>query len=562
MKVVEQLQLEFLLVSFLGSFQSTQGGRSELKDSNYCRNDSECPTWFTCDSYNECVCGNGPSDAVACDNHRLIAAVLDCNCVTYDKETQSTFAGLCFFNCENHHSKKKNDLVTTPLPNRAEMLLNSSICNYFNRAGLLCGDCKEGYSPFVLSYNLTCVKCPDGHKNWWKFILAGFVPLTCFYFFVVLFNINVTSSRLHGVVWFSQALSIPVLVRIVLSVLAQAYPRLMTAVKIFMIFYSYWNLEVLRSVLPDICLNITTLQALALEYLIAIYPFVLILISYFIIQLYDKKCSLVVTLWKPFRKVLFIFRKTWDVRTSVIDSFATFILLSYMKILSVTTDLLAPTQIYKLGSNKSTFGLYYSPSVEYFGDDHLPYAILAIVILTCFVLVPILISFLYPFRCFQKFLSLFPFNWHFLHAFVDSFQGCYKDRTEPGTVDCRWFLALTLFIRPLLFVAYITSLSMMSFVYILLIVLLYLIFSINIQPFKKVAVRYPSTDPTFLILLSIFYIATLGRIIASINNFYFATLTALLLAAALVPIFYIASLICYWLFSRRRWINALVNRFR
>ena len=233
-----------------------------------------------------------------------------------------------------------------------------------------------------------------------------------------------------------------------------------------------------------------------------------------------------------------------------------------MKILSVTTDLLAPTQIYKLGSNRLTFGLYYSPSVEYFGNDHLPYAILAIIILTCFVLVPILISFLYPFRCCQNFLSLFPFNWHFLHAFVDSFQGCYKDGTEPGTLDCRWFSALTLFIRPLLLVAHITSLSTMTFVYSPIIVVLSLIVLINIQPFKKVAVRYPSTDPIFLILLSIFYIAVLGRTIASINNFYFATLTALLLVAALVPIFYIASLICYWLFSRRQWINALVNRFR
>ena len=561
--VVKQLRLELLLVlSLLGSCQSTQRKRNslDLKDNNNCRNDSDCPTWFTCDSHNEtCVCGNGHSDIVVCDKYRLISAVLDCNCVTYDKGTQSTFAGLCFYNCENHHSQ---NLVTTLLPKRAEMLSNSSICNHFNRAGLLCGDCKEGHSPLVLSYNLSCVKCPDGHKNWWKFILAGFVPLTVFYFFAVLFNINVTSSRLHGVVWFSQALSIPVFVRMVMSVLTQGYPRLMKTVKILTIFYSYWNLEVLRSVLPDICLNITTLQALALEYLIALYPFVLILISYFIIQLYDKKCSLVVILWKPFHKVLSIFRNTWDIRTSVIDSFATFILLSYMKILSVTTDLLAPTQIYKLGSNRSTFGLYYSPSVEYFGNDHLPYAILAIIILTCFVLVPILISFLYPFRCFQNFLSLFPFNWHFLHAFVDSFQGCYKDGTEPGTLDCRWFSALTLFIRPLLLVAHITSLSTMTFVYSPIIVVLSLIVLINIQPFKKVAVRYPSTDPIFLILLSIFYIAVLGRTIASINNFYFATLTALLLVAALVPIFYIASLICYWLFSRRQWINALVNRFR
>ncbi len=131
---------------------------------NHCKNDSECPTWFTCHSNHECLCGNGQPGAVVCDNQRHISAVFDCHCVTYDKESLSTFTGSCFYNCD---SKKRNDLhaVTTPLPKRAEILLNSSICNDFNRADLLCGECEEGYSPFVLSYNLSCVKCPDGHKN-------------------------------------------------------------------------------------------------------------------------------------------------------------------------------------------------------------------------------------------------------------------------------------------------------------------------------------------------------------------------------------------------------------
>ena len=552
MKSTKQLLIELLLI-YLLSIESTQGkfNSFELKHINksQCRDDSDCPTWFSCDS-NTCLCCKERSDAVVCDNQKQTSAVLDCHCVTYDKESQSTFAGLCFYNCENHHSKKKNDLVTMKLPKRAEMLLNFSVCRYFNRAGLLCGDCEEGYSPLVLSYNLSCVKCPDGHKNWWKFILAGFVPLTFFYIFVVIFNINVTSSRLHGVILCSQALSIPVLVRTIFSAFAQGYPRLMKAIKVLMTLYSYWNLEPLRSILPDICLNITTLQALALEYLIAVYPFVLILISYFIIQLYDNKCTLIVTLWKPFHKVLSIFRKTWDIRTSVIDSFATFILLSYMKILSVTTDILAPTQIYKLGSNRSTFGLYYSPSVEYFGIDHFPYAILAIVILVFFVLVPILISFLYPFQFFQRFLSLFPFNWYFLHAFVDLFQGCYKDGTEPGTFDCRWFSAITLIVRSLLLIAYITTLSVMSFVYILIILILFLIIMINVQPFK-LNIRYPSTDPIFLILLSFSCTASLGRTIASMNNFYFVILTILLCLTALIPVFYIAFIVIHWLCSRR-----------
>ena len=551
MKVMKRLLLELLLIYLLVPTQGERGN-SEFKNTNIsqCREDSDCPTWFTCDQSNKCLCGIQGSEAVVCDTHRQISAAFDCHCVTYDKESQSTFAGLCFYNCENHHSKNKNDLVTMPLPKRPEILLNVSICSYFNRAGLLCGDCEEGYSPLVLSYNLSCVRCPDGHKNWWKFILAGFVPLTFFYFFVLFFNINVTSSRLHGVVWYSQALSIPILLRVMFSALSQGYPKLMTAIKISMILYSYWNLEPFRSILPDICLHITTLQALALEYLIALYPFVLILISYFFIQLYDNKCTPIVTLWRPFRKMLSIFRKTWDIRTSVIDSFATFLLLSYMKILSVTTDLLAPVQIYKLGSNRSTFGVYHSPNIEYFGIDHLPYAIPAIITLIIFVVIPILVSFLYPFQFFQRFLSLFPLNWHFLHAFVDSFQGCYKDGTEPRIFDWRWFSAITLLMRPLFFVAYITTPSMMSCVYILIILVLSLIIMINVQPFK-LTVRYPSTDPVFLVLLSLYFAAYIGRTIASMNNFYFTTMTILQILTAVIPVFYITFLIIYWLCSRR-----------
>ena len=90
---------------------------------------------------------------------------------------------------------------------------------------------------------------------------------------------------------------------------------------------------------------------------------------------------------------------------------------------------------YRLGANSSTLGLYCSPSIRYFGDEYLPYAILAVIILALLVFVPIIILFLYTFLIFQKFLSLFPFNWHFLHAVVDSVQGCYKDGTEPGTFD-------------------------------------------------------------------------------------------------------------------------------
>ena len=171
-----------------------------------------------------------------------------------------------------------------------------------------------------------------------------------------------------------------------------------------------------------------------------------------------------------------------------------------------------------------------------------------------------LIFFIYPFQLFQKCLSSFPFDWHFLHAFVDSFQGCYKDGTEPGTFDCRWFSAVFIFARLLMFLVYAMTLSMMYFIYGAIILLIILIATINIQPFKKVVVHYPSTDAIFLIIYVLLHITLLGRSIASIHqDIYYIVMTLLLLVSSFVPIIYISFLIGLWFISRRRWISTIIS---
>ena len=512
---------------------------------SHCRNDSTCPTWFTCNAKKRCQCDKTLTEKIICDNEAQVSAVLACTCVTYNSESKSTYVGSCFYNCLIHEAVEE-------LPKSPEVLINNSACTSFHRTGLLCGDCKHGYSPLVFSYNLSCVVCPNGHNNWWKFLLAGFVPLTVFYFFILAFNVNVTSSRLHGVVWYSQAISMPAFVRIVLYTYSVVNQKYLKAAKAAFVFYSVWNLDMFRSVVPNICLNVTTLQALALEYLVALYPFVLILLSYFLIVLYDRRITFVAIVWKPIVKVLTIFRKSWDIRTSVLDSFATFFLLSYNKVLSITVDILRPTQIHQLGSNKPMFGLYYSPSIPYFGAQHLPYAILAIIISTLFVCIPTIILVLYPCKFFQKFLSLFPINWHFLHAFVDSFQGCYKDGTEPGTQDCRWFSVPMLLIWPVFLIIYSLSLSFMFFVHGTIGILILLIAMINFQPLKKVGSHYPLIDLIFSFLLCFTYIAILGRGLASFerNNAYYIFMSMIALLTAIFPILYISFLIGSWLLSK------------
>ena len=171
-----------------------------------------------------------------------------------------------------------------------------------------------------------------------------------------------------------------------------------------------------------------------------------------------------------------------------------------------------------------------------------------------------MIFILYPFRFFQRFLSFFPVNWHFLHAFVDSFQGCYKDGTEPGTFDCRWFSSLVLLIRLILFMLYGVTLSMIFFVFGLIAVLIFLITAINIQPFKKGASYYPITEMTFYILFSFTYVAIIARDIATTEKFLYNVITLIFLfLTVFVPIVYIAFLIGIWMISRLRQIKSLIT---
>ena len=203
------------------------------------------------------------------------------------------------------------------------------------------------------------------------------------------------------------------------------------------------------------------------------------------------------------------------------------------------------------------YGLYYVPSVPYFGSYHLPYAILALVLLFLFMGVPTVILLLYPFKFFQKCLTLFLINWYSLRIYVDSFQGCYKDGTEPGMFDCRWFSALMLLTRPLYFVIYGLTLSMMTFAYALILIATVLILLINIQPYKKTAVRYPSTDTSFFILLALFLSTILGMDVSAIeSSIYGLILVIICVISACVPLFYITFFVFSWLIKTKRWTLA------
>ena len=304
----------------------------------------------------------------------------------------------------------------------------------------------------------------------------------------------------------------------------------------------------------------------ALELLLAIYPIGLMAISYALINLYDSNFKPLIVLWEPFRAVLRIFRKNWESKTTAIDAFATFFLLSNVKFLSASFDLLVPVQVHQLnttGHLTYSWRLYYDATVPYFGHRHLPYAILAIVVAVLFVLLPMLLLLLYPFRWFQKLLNLFPFRWYILHTFVDSFQGCYKNGTEPGTRDCRWFASVFLFARMLLFATGAATLGSSFYAFGHIVPVFVIILLINIQPFKPHLSHYSYINAMFMLLLCMWNVSYLGSLIARkkktdmIFFFHFWLGTV-----GLVPMVYISVIIMYWIYSHRTFGWEVVGKLR
>ena len=409
----------------------------------------ECPPGLFCNNIT-CKCAHYPYpyDIIRCNEEKGTSAILDCYCATFDESKNITEIGACIYNCNNIMSGDDNVYNS--------LTQNNSImtCSSFNRAGALCGQCLPEHYPLAYSFNLTCIKCPHVGWNWGKYIMAAYLPLTLFCFFVLFFQINAVTSHLHPVIWLSQSLSLPALLRTLF--LHNALHKHMMIAKIVLSLYGAWNFDFFRSFYSDIYLGIGFLPTLALDYVIAVYPLLLMAITYLLVNLYDKNYRFIIAVWKPFQALFSLFKKNFDIRTSMIDSCVTFFYLSSIKILSVTFDLLVPTPVYELHQDcyNHTFGLCYSGDIEYFGKEHLPYAILAIIISTVFVIIPVTVLALYPFAFFQKFLNCIPVRWHILHTFGDSFQGIYKDGTEPGTRDCRWFAAIFFLVKVIGLVVY------------------------------------------------------------------------------------------------------------
>ncbi len=397
-------------------------GRSASADRH-----EQCPTWFFWNkTTNQCECYSGFNSGVRCNQDSNRTWLRWMFCVTYDNKTATTVAAMCPFS-----SLEPEPHCYMLLPeNRSQ--LNDAMCDKTNRDGLLCSRCKPGYGSAVLSYGHSCAKCSDGYSGWLLYICLALIPPTIFFLIIVLCQVRATSASMNLLIFACQLVSVSIATHPQQIVYYSNTAKIVYGIGVTLC--TSWNLDFFRFLIPPFCVSesLSNLQVLCMDYIVAFYPLLLTVVMYVCIQQHARGCRLLVCLWTPFGYWLspVVRRFNWNPAASTVPIFASFLILSSSKVLFVSTSLLQGEGQVTHSTNK----LYYDPNMTFFGQSHLPYAVLAVLVSTTFVILPCLLLILYPTRLFQKFLNCCGLSCPAVHAFADAFNGCYKNGTNIAHV--------------------------------------------------------------------------------------------------------------------------------
>ena len=502
--------------------------------------DGDChgPWMYQHNETSECKCGNTLNGKVQCNMNTSTLTVDTFVCMTYNPATNRTVAGYCLYS-----SIYNIEHPTYQLPMIRDDF-NNLTCGIWKRDGLLCSQCIQDHGIQLYSYYMDCVKCTGFQvRELFVFFAVTLFPPTVLCIVVTLFHLNVLRPPWSVFVLMAQMLSAPV---VTLTTLTHA--KLHNYTKETLLFsplatlYGPWNLDFFRAFYGSICISphITQLQSAAIEGCIGLYPLILLSMLYLAVKLRDRGCTFVTKAWKPFNFLLSRFRSRLNLKSSLIDTFATFFLLSYMKLGYYAFYILAPTRLWS-PDGSHVWVVYYDPSVRYFGSSHSIYAIPTLLISLMVLVVPLILLFIYPYRWFQRCLNRFHLRYLAVNAFVDAFQGCFKDGTN-GTRDCRYFSSLQLLLRLLFPLILFTAKDYNTASFLSSVLLsIYIACFVIMQPYKDA--MYNKTDIPMLVALLIINISLTVDLLAS--GYIVKSLSVVCIAVVcFVPLLYLVIWAC------------------
>lgn len=450
----------------------------------------------TCD----CVCSHMPG--IECNDVTRKAFLMRHHCISYGQNQSTLVVGRCPY----------NKLNAIEISKFKAGQLDKEVCEHYNRQGYLCSECIDGYGVTINKYTYSCAECKGREKyNWLLFLLLEIGPITLACFLVILFSVSVTSPSMNAFIFFSQIVSVS------FNTNTHAWffgvERINKDLEDPIVFlYGVWNLEFFKGVFPGICLNesLKTLDILVINYVKALYPMILLALCYVCIKMYDANFRVLHFMWKPFRYCRKSIYKTNQPKTSIIDAFATLIVLSYSKFIYVSFPLVSLISIYEIGDDATTtapqklnYRYYFDPDeVLHHSMPNFIYFILGILVLFIFVGLPPLFLILYPLQFTQSCISKLNVRVQItLRTFADTFLGGFRDGTN-GKLDCRWFAGLYLILRVIVLIVF-SSIAKWDTQYLVqqvICILAILLFAL-VRPYKEEFYNYLDTTAFTLVAI-------------------------------------------------------------
>lgn len=510
-----------------------------------------------------CKCIDGFHGNVECDNERTVR-VRNGYWVGYAPDQNGTFAialcppGYCY-------TDPDDEFLT--LPNSSDAL-DEFICHGKNREGILCGRCIENHGPAVNSKVYECVLCNTTHviANSFSYFFATYVPIFLLFLGIIVFNIRLTTGPANAFILYSQVVSstfdLDADQHLPLNLISSHASQLLSGYKVV---YNIFNLEFIGDFLPPLCLGtrLNALDVLQLNYLVALFPLVMILGIVVYLQIKDRCYGFCIRhrCVKPSQKRKS--KRKWkiNIADSLVHAFAAFMLLSYTRFSLTSAYILCPQPLLDKDGNllkpqRIYFAGQYTTADTYY---IFRYSVPGYFIFATFVAFPPLLLLGYPVKWLEMCVSrvkwlkkVYPAGK--VNILLDTFQGCYKDKM-------RFFAAMYFLFRLAINAFYIiTATWLEQYIAQQILCVLYIGLLALLQPYKNKFYNYVD----ILILVNLTILNTLSLYLyefAQNNPGVRLPFGIFMVQYVLVflPLIYMVGYVIWWAARKERFKQGLAN---
>lgn len=395
--------------------------------------------------------------------------------------------------------------------------LDNGICGPVNRTGPLCGKCLPGYAVAVNSDKFECIPCnitssAEFARHLFAYIGLSYGPVLVLLLVVIFFRFKLASSATMGFILYAQMIGSGIFS--LYSALCDDCPagKLQTA---YETVYGLFNLKSLAFLMSPFCLNehFSTLDVICLEYAIAGFPLVMIILISLAFRCTSRfRCQCV---GSSVTKGKYVCNAP---QNTLLHAFISFVLLSYTKFSLASTRTIVVSDLFDQTGVTKQKRIFYAGHLTLLHFDFLfPYGLIAYIILFFIVIFPplllvgpLLIDWVMEKQGFSCLHRVWPSIK--VHTYLDTCHGYYKS-------DRRWFSCTYFIFRIIIFFCYSFSMTeIQAYVIQQIAVSILIVLVALFRPYKKE--YYNNID--ILLFLNLAVLNALGIYISVNIDVYFS----------------------------------------